>query len=115
MTTGCTHNRRDLLVVDNAWTHGTSQCLKEFVSRSLTVPARQLREPALGNRNALNRGLRELPSDVLVFTDDGVWVEDRWAGVMMKPFDGPPVGVLGGWAVGQWPAATSPDALRQFV
>jgi hypothetical protein len=65
----------ELLIVDNNCTDETSSVIQSFAGR---LPIRVLRELAPGLSHARNRALKETRSDLLLWTDDDVLVDEHW-------------------------------------
>ncbi|QCF26280.1 glycosyltransferase [Hydrocarboniclastica marina] len=65
----------ELIVIDNAGSSVTKAICEKFGQR---LPLLYLVETKPGKNNALNRGLNYAKSDLLVFTDDDVIVEQDW-------------------------------------
>ena len=73
----------ELVVVDNGSTDGTAAIVR---AAGLTnLPVRYLLEPAPGQVQARNAGLRATASDVVLFTDDDVRVPVDWLAGMCRP------------------------------
>ncbi len=81
--------RREILVVDNGSTDDTSSLIR-------TRPVRYLREPKRGVSNARNRGIAESTGEILAFVDADCLVEPQWLAELVRPFDDPEVGSVGG-------------------
>jgi len=65
----------ELIVVDNNSTDNTRQIVDEFHE---ALPIRYVFEPAQGLSHARNRALREVRHDLVLWTDDDVYVEPDW-------------------------------------
>ena len=62
----------------------------------LMVRLQYVREPRPGLSVARNRALREIRTDVLLFTDDDVEVDHNWIGVHAAAFADPDVDATSG-------------------
>jgi cellulose synthase/poly-beta-1,6-N-acetylglucosamine synthase-like glycosyltransferase len=82
-------DRREILIVDNASTDDTAA---QIHSR----PVRYLREPRPGVSNARNRGIAESTGEILAFVDADCLVEPQWLTELVRPFEDPEVGAVGG-------------------
>jgi cellulose synthase/poly-beta-1,6-N-acetylglucosamine synthase-like glycosyltransferase len=82
-------DRREILIVDNASTDDTAA---QIHSR----PVRYLREPKPGVSNARNRGIAESTGEILAFVDADCLVEPQWLTELVRPFEDPEVGAVGG-------------------
>jgi cellulose synthase/poly-beta-1,6-N-acetylglucosamine synthase-like glycosyltransferase len=82
-------DRREILVVDNASSDGTA-----VLVRSKQV--RYLREPRRGVSNARNRGIAESTGEILAFVDADCLVEPQWLTELVRPFEDPEIGSVGG-------------------
>ena len=83
------HDRREVLIVDNASTDGTAAQIK-------SRPVNYLFEPNPGVSNARNRGIAESTGEILSFIDADCLVEPQWLTELVKPFEDPEVGAVGG-------------------
>lgn len=71
----------EVIVVDNA---GDEECDRIVASFADRIPVRLLRETKQGKNNALNRGVSEARSDLLVFTDDDILASPDWLHALMQ-------------------------------
>jgi cellulose synthase/poly-beta-1,6-N-acetylglucosamine synthase-like glycosyltransferase len=82
-------DRREILIVDNASTDGTA-------ARIRSRPVRYLHEPNPGVSNARNRGIAESTGEILAFVDADCLVEPQWLTELVRPFEDPEIGAVGG-------------------
>ena len=82
-------DRREILVVDNASTDGTAVLIQ-------SKQVRYLREPRRGVSNARNRGIAESTGEILAFVDADCLVEPQWLTELVRPFEDPEIGSVGG-------------------
>jgi cellulose synthase/poly-beta-1,6-N-acetylglucosamine synthase-like glycosyltransferase len=82
-------DRREILVVDNGSSDGTAALIQ-------ARPVRYLREPKRGVSNARNRGIAESRGEILAFVDADCLVEPHWLTELVRPFEDPEVGAVGG-------------------
>jgi cellulose synthase/poly-beta-1,6-N-acetylglucosamine synthase-like glycosyltransferase len=82
-------DRREILIVDNASSDGTA-------ARIQARPVRYLHEPKPGVSNARNRGIAESTGEILAFVDADCLVEPQWLTELVRPFEDPEVGAVGG-------------------
>jgi cellulose synthase/poly-beta-1,6-N-acetylglucosamine synthase-like glycosyltransferase len=82
-------DRREILVVDNGSSDGTADLIR---SRSVTY----LHEEIPGVSHARNRGIAESSGEICVFLDADCTVEPQWLTELVRPFDDPEVGSVGG-------------------
>ena len=80
---------REILVVDNGSTDGTAALIQ-------ARPVTYLREPKRGVSNARNRGIAESRGEVCAFLDADCVVEPQWLTELVRPFEDPEVGAVGG-------------------
>jgi cellulose synthase/poly-beta-1,6-N-acetylglucosamine synthase-like glycosyltransferase len=81
--------RREILVVDNGSSDGTAALIQ-------SRPVRYLREQRRGVSNARNRGIAESNGEILAFVDSDCLVDPQWLTELVRPFDDPEVGSVGG-------------------
>ncbi len=89
LATDYPHDRREVLIVDNASTDGTASLIE---SRPVTY----LHEPTPGVSNARNRGIAEGSGEILAFVDADCLVEPQWLAELVRPFEDPEVGAVAG-------------------
>ncbi len=89
LATDYPHDRREVLIVDNASTDGTASLIE---SRPVTY----LHEPTPGVSNARNRGIAEGRGEILAFVDADCLVEPQWLAELVRPFEDPEVGAVAG-------------------
>jgi cellulose synthase/poly-beta-1,6-N-acetylglucosamine synthase-like glycosyltransferase len=82
-------DRREIVVVDNGSTDATASLIQ-------SKPVRYLREPKRGVSNARNRGIAESTGQILAFVDADCLVEPQWLTELVRPFEDPEVGSVGG-------------------
>jgi cellulose synthase/poly-beta-1,6-N-acetylglucosamine synthase-like glycosyltransferase len=82
-------DRREILVVDNGSTDRTASLIR-------ARPVRYLHESKPGVSNARNRGISESTGDILAFVDADCLVEPQWLTELVRPFEDPEVGAVGG-------------------
>jgi cellulose synthase/poly-beta-1,6-N-acetylglucosamine synthase-like glycosyltransferase len=82
-------DRREILVVDNGSTDGTAA---QIHSRPVTY----LHEPRSGVSNARNRGITASTGEILAFIDADCLVEPQWLSELVRPFEDPEIGAVGG-------------------
>jgi cellulose synthase/poly-beta-1,6-N-acetylglucosamine synthase-like glycosyltransferase len=81
--------RREVLVVDNGSTDGSAAQIQ-------ARPVRYLREPKRGVSHARNLGIAESTGEILAFVDADCLVEPEWLTELVRPFEDPEVGCVGG-------------------
>jgi cellulose synthase/poly-beta-1,6-N-acetylglucosamine synthase-like glycosyltransferase len=82
-------DRREILAVDNGSTDRTAELIR-------ARPVRYLQEPKRGVSNARNRGIAESGGEILAFIDADCIVDPQWLTALVKPFEDPEVGCVGG-------------------
>jgi cellulose synthase/poly-beta-1,6-N-acetylglucosamine synthase-like glycosyltransferase len=82
-------DRREILVVDNGSTDLTPALIR-------ARPVTYLSEPRPGVSNARNRGIAESGGDILAFVDADCIVEPQWLTELVRPFEDPEIGAVGG-------------------
>jgi len=89
LATDYPEDRHEILAVDNGSTDGTAA---QIQARRV----RYLHEPKPGVSNARNRGIAESTGEILAFVDADCLVEPQWLTELVRPFDDPEVGAVGG-------------------
>jgi cellulose synthase/poly-beta-1,6-N-acetylglucosamine synthase-like glycosyltransferase len=89
LATGYPPDRREILVVDNGSSDGTAALIQ-------SRPVRYLHEPKRGVSNARNRGIAESGGEILAFVDADCLVDRKWLTELVRPFEDPEVGCVGG-------------------
>jgi cellulose synthase/poly-beta-1,6-N-acetylglucosamine synthase-like glycosyltransferase len=82
-------DRREVIAVDNGSTDATASLIR---ARAV----RYLHEPRRGVSNARNRGIAESEGEILAFIDADCIVEPQWLSELVRPFEDPGVGAVGG-------------------
>lgn len=85
----------ELVVVDNASTDETGECLKAFAS-SFTTRVTIVTEPKPGLGRARNRGWRATSAPVVAFTDDDCYPDPGFLNETEAIFSDESLGVVGG-------------------
>ena len=78
--------RRELIVVDDASTDGSTACLSEYPE------VRLLRTDGVGVASARNFGAAQAGGDVILFCDAHMRVPARWWRALVEPLESPRVG-----------------------
>jgi glycosyltransferase involved in cell wall biosynthesis len=73
----------EIVLVDNGSTDRTADVMTDF--RPDRFPVQVVRQPERGAANARNAGLRAARGDILLFTDDDVWLPPSWISAMAEP------------------------------
>lgn len=94
-------DRREIVVVDNGSTDGTSDIVKEF-------PVRNVQEPRRGLSYARNRGIEATTGNLLAFTDSDCMVSTAWLRELTQGFESDDVGVVAGEVV-SFPSNAPPE------
>lgn len=97
----CDGEEYEIIVVDNS-PSGTVRDVVEEANRNGPHPVRYVREPHVGLHNARHAGAREARGEILVYIDDDVVVHPEWLAAMVRPFDRPEVGCVGGKVIAKW-------------
>lgn len=92
---------RELVVVDNASSDATAEVVRDAAAGA-AVPVRYVREERLGQSHARNAGAKAARGEILVFTDDDVVVREGWVDALVRGFDDPAVGAVGGRILPDW-------------
>jgi glycosyltransferase involved in cell wall biosynthesis len=101
----------DILVVDNNSTDGTRDVIAQFSQAA--IPVVYLHEPRQGKSFALNRGLGECASDVVVLTDDDVLPQADWLQRIVEAFRERDVTFVFGKVLPRWGCVPPPELLTQ--
>ena len=78
------HPDFEIVVVDNAPATGATRAL---IAERYAQRVRYLHEPRPGLANAHNRGIADLGTEIVAFTDDDVIADRAWLGTITAPFE----------------------------
>jgi len=92
----------EVLVVDNNSSDQTHEVVEGF-RRQYPGRFRYIFEPQQGKSHALNAGIRETQSEILVFTDDDAIVEPDWLWNLASALQGGEWAGAGGRIIPVWP------------
>ena len=89
-----------LVVVDNASTDGSRECIRSFQQR---LPITYLYEEKLGKNSALNSALAHVDGDLVVLTDDDAFPRPDWLVRLRSVADAQPsYSIFGGVVIPRW-------------
>jgi glucosyl-dolichyl phosphate glucuronosyltransferase len=91
----------EIIVVDNNSTDKTPAVVEEC-SRSGGKKIVYVSEPALGLHNARHAGARRSRAEILAFTDDDAVYDPHWLAGLVRHYDEPAVGCVGGRILPLW-------------
>lgn len=111
----------ELVVIDNASTDETSCVIHRFAEQA-SFPVRTALEPKPGLANARNLGITVAQGDILAFTDDDCYPAPDYVDQVIRAFDDPAIGYIGGMVKLFDPAdaritiqeSTRPKLLKRF-
>jgi glycosyltransferase involved in cell wall biosynthesis len=82
-----TYRPFEVIVVDDASTDGTPECLARLARDPGDAPVRLFRnDPQIGANPSRNRGIRESRGDLIAFLDDDAFPEPDWLDRLMRGF-----------------------------
>ena len=103
----------EVLVVDNHSTDTTKESVFSYVPKFSSedmkkkcLGLRYIFESIQGKSYALNHGVKEAKGDILVFTDDDVWIDKQWLKNVVSCFDEFQCDGVGGRVVPIYPDQT---------
>lgn len=85
----------EVIVVDDGSADGTGELVRKLQTQS-PFKVQYYRQERKGLSAAKNLGIRNAAGSLLVFTDDDCIVEKDWLNKLLKAFDSPEMGVVGG-------------------
>jgi len=89
-------DKYEIIVVDDGSTDGTEQVVEERQTASLNLNIQYCRQAKSGIPAAKNNGIKKAKGDLLVFIDDDCTVEPDWLTNLVRYFDSPDIGAIGG-------------------
>jgi glycosyltransferase involved in cell wall biosynthesis len=102
----------EVLVVNNNCTDDTDAVLARHADH---LPLRRLFEPQQGHCPARNRAVQEATGDLLLWTDDDVWVDPNWLAEYVAAARGRPEAAFFGGAIEPNFAAEPPAWIRRHL
>ncbi len=84
----------ELIIIDNDSSDGTSGLVNSFADK---LPVKYVHEGTPGKSRALNRGIKQVRGDIVLFTDDDIIPDKYWLVNTVKVMQAhPDINVLGG-------------------
>ena len=100
--------RYEVVVVDNNSSDNTNALVEGLIARGQTN-LRYVFEPRQGISYGRNAGIAAALGDIVAFTDDDVFVSEKWVSTIMRTFaENPDVGYIGGKILPHWAAPPPP-------
>jgi len=102
----------EIIVIDNSPDANISSivdCANQNNNRCIQY----IREKKMGLIHARHCGARQAKGDLLIYVDDDIIASPTWLKAIVKPFENPDVGCVGGKVLPQW-EAERPSWLSQF-
>jgi len=106
--------RFEVLVVDNGSTDETPRVVQD-AAPLLGYRLRYLFEEKAGKTNALNAGIAGCAAPIIACTDQDCRPEPDWLEQVLRSFDDPQVGLLGGPGLSVFPEGIGADPVRAFL
>ena len=102
----------EILVVDNNSLDGTRDIVVDFAVRHPDLCVRYICEKIQGVSFARNRGVAEANGNILCFLDDDLPPVDNWLSEILREFDDPHVGCVGGPSILDYRGLKRPKWLK---
>ncbi len=91
----------ELLVVDNNSTDSTRQVTEDF-AKAAAFPVRYIFEKEQGRSNAMNTAIGQAGGEIIVFTDDDVFLHCDWLANLKRTFEEFDCAAVAGRVIPQW-------------
>lgn len=104
----------EVLIVDNNSTDSTRKVVRN-VAAKMPFDLRYLFETRPGKCWALNAGIESAKADFVLCMDDDCTPDGNWLETVLKSFDDPDVGIVGGSALSVFPKSVQQDSNRLFL
>jgi glycosyltransferase involved in cell wall biosynthesis len=106
------HTAFEAIIVDNNSTDNTRELVLNFLRINLILNLRYILENEQGASNARNRGIKEAHGEILCFLDDDSPPDPEWLNNLLKGFNDPEVGCVGGPSYLDYKGQKQPPWLR---
>lgn len=93
----------EIILVNNNSTDNTSEVVKNF-NKKKGKKAIYIKETSIGLHNARHAGAKTAKGEIVAYVDDDVICDENWLSNIIKSYENPDVGCVGGKILPRWEA-----------
>ena len=103
----------EIIVVDNTCLESSKKSVESLITNSHKCPINYICEPNIGLHNARHTGAKAARGDILLYIDDDVIADKNLLKEILKCYDNPSVGCVGGKILPKW-EVEPPEWIKLF-